>query len=79
MSVQPFARCNTSRRSHTLRFGLPFICDPFAYGEQKTVRFTNEAPLKYAGTAETPVRITITNTGETDMEGIIIKVRKVIN
>lgn len=61
------------------RFGLPFKCEPFAYGEQKTVRFTNEAPLKYAGTAETPVRITITNTGETDMEGIIIKVRKVIN
>ena len=61
------------------RFGLPFKCEPFAYGEQKTVRFTNEAPLKYAGTAETPVRITITNTGESDMEGIIIKVRKVIN
>ena len=61
------------------RFGLPFKCEPFAFGEQRTVRFTNESPVRYAGTAETPVRITVTNTGKTDMEGIIIKVRKVIN
>ena len=61
------------------RFVLPFVCEPFAYGEQKTVRFENESFFKYAGTAETPVRMTITNTGDSDITGIVVKVRKVIN
>ena len=61
------------------RFGLPFKCEPFAYGNQITERFENNATLRYSGTAETPVRITITNNGDKDMTGVRIKIRKVIN
>lgn len=44
-------------------FPLTFICDPFAYGQTVNVQFPTNGVLypKYAGTAETPTRIEITN------------------
>ena len=61
------------------RFSLPFVCDPFSYGEQKTQTFLNSENITYDGTAETPVRITITNTGDSPVTGVVITTRKVIN
>ena len=61
------------------RFTLPFVCEPFAYGAQVTESFENESFFKYFGTAAAPVRITITNTGDADITGVLLKIRKVIN
>lgn len=56
------------------KFNLELICEPFAYGETKNIKFiNNEWQADYAGTANTPVRIEITNTGTTAISGIKIK------
>lgn len=45
------------------RFSLTFVCDPFAYGEEVSDTFTTRYTPDYQGTAPTPTKITITNTG----------------
>lgn len=53
------------------KFSLTFLCEPFAYTEPRVV--TPPAALwnaEYAGTAKTPTRIEIVNTGETTAVGI---------
>lgn len=61
-----------------LYFPLTFTCEPFAYGETKNVIFTAAKTLKpnYAGTADTPTRIEITNNGASAATGIQITIRK---
>lgn len=55
-------------------FDLTFVCDPFAYG--KTVNGPLETRIQYAGTARTPTRIQITNTGNTTITSIKMRVRE---
>lgn len=57
---------------------LVFMCDPFAYGSTQNAEFPSSGTLKpeYAGTAETPTRIEITNTGANAANGIQITIRK---
>lgn len=59
------------------RFSLPFVCDPFAYGEQRTISFNGSSNLNYSGTARTPTRITIVTT--TAMNGLTITMREGMN
>ena len=55
------------------RFTLTFVCDPFAYGPEISQTFTTvEYTPHYAGTAPTPTKITITNTGNTVINTINI-------
>ena len=61
------------------RFSLPFICEPFAHGEQVTENFTNNSRLQYNGTAKTPARIIIKNTSGHTIEGLNITMRKAVN
>lgn len=57
------------------KFKLNFECEPFAYGETKAdVTETLAWAPEYVGTAKTPTRIEITNTGETAVTGIQISV-----
>lgn len=58
------------------RFELPFVCEPFAYGEQVTEQFTNQAALAYAGSAETPTHIIITNRGTEPIKGLTLTMRE---
>lgn len=58
------------------RFELPFVCEPFAYGKQVTEQFTNQAALAYAGSAETPTHIIITNKGKTTIKGLTLTMRE---
>lgn len=57
-------------------FTLRFECDPFAYGEVVQTEFTGTLKPAYRGTAPTPTRITITNAGNTPVNGIQIRVRE---
>lgn len=54
-------------------FNLNFVCEPFAYGAQY------DGPLiervNYAGSAETPTLLTITNTGPAPITGLTIRIR----
>ena len=53
------------------KFTLTFVCDPFAYGATKDILPASSLwEAAYAGTARTPTRIQITNTGTTDAVGI---------
>lgn len=58
----------------TLRkFQLVFVCDPFAYSQEQTADFQGlEYIPVYHGTAETPTRLQIVNTGAGDVTGIQI-------
>lgn len=48
-------------------FTLEFTCEPFAYGETIVKNFENlSISPDYTGTAHTPTRIEITNTGDSD-------------
>ena len=60
------------------RFAITFICEPFAYGEQRTAIFDGRSELSYAGTARTPTRITITNNSESPMIGLTVIMREVV-
>lgn len=55
------------------KFSITFICDPFAYGDvvSDDLQSGKNAP-DYAGTADAPTRITITNAGSTSISGIQI-------
>lgn len=55
-------------------FQLTFVCDPFAYG--RTVAEAMPTRMDYRGTAATPVRIQITNTGTAAIAGIRIRIRE---
>lgn len=58
------------------RFELRFVCEPFAYGatvqEEFGMRLELSGDNAYRGTASTPTRIEITNTGTRDAVGIRI-------
>lgn len=54
------------------RFALVFSCEPFAYGETIQRNFQGLYAPNYTGTAATPTRIEITNTGVRDAVGIRI-------
>ena len=58
------------------RFALEFSCEPFAYGEQVTEEFTNQAALSYRGSAETPTHIIITNRTNAPIKGLTITMRE---
>lgn len=63
------------------RFTLTFSCDPFAYGadtqtEAEITAAGTEIMVHVDGTAETPCRIIITNTGATGITGIRVEHRK---
>lgn len=59
-------------RFELVRFELRFICEPFAYGETIQRNFQGLYAPNYTGTAATPTRIEITNTGVRDAVGIRI-------
>lgn len=55
------------------RFPLTFICDPFACGPDVHGSFTNNRYIPdYQGTAPTPAKITIRNTGSVPIHAISI-------
>lgn len=58
------------------RFELPFVCEPFAYGAQQVLTIDGATKPAYAGTARTPMRIVIRNTGSTPITGIQIRTRE---
>ncbi len=60
------------------KFTLTFVCDPFAYGQQRTEAFEGSANLSYAGSARTPTRITVTNTTGVALQGLTITMREAI-
>lgn len=60
-------------------FTLNFVCDPFAYSNAAsvlTISGGNPTKLSYAGTAQTPARITIVNAGGENAVGIVVKIRE---
>ena len=58
-------------------FPLTFTCEPFAYGKTENLFFTNGTlSPEYKGTAETPTRIEIVNTGSSSVTGVQITIRK---
>ena len=55
------------------RFQMVFICEPFAYGQTITAKFSGQNLLpKYPGTAPTPTYIMIQNTGSANASNIKI-------
>ena len=54
------------------KFDLSFECEPFLIGAVKTLAGDDNVQIDYQGTARTPIRITITNTGVTPINGIVI-------
>lgn len=55
---------------------LTFLCDPFAYGLQKqtkTLSIGHNRDIEYQGTAHTPTRIILRNTGTETIRNIRIK------
>ena len=57
-------------------FTLPFVCEPFAYGEIISEDFGTEYIPRYRATMWTPTRIEIVNAGTTDAVGIQITVQE---
>ena len=55
-----------------MRFSLSFVCEPFAYGAQKTLTFAGSTAVEYAGSARTPVRIVIRNDNYFAITGVVI-------
>jgi len=60
------------------RFVLPFVCDPFAYGEQVTEQFKNQTALTYRGSAAAPTHIIITNRTQNPIKGLSLTMRESI-
>lgn len=56
------------------QFSLTFICEPFAYGATTTVDLASD--IEYAGTASTPTRIEIKNTGDTTITKVRLRIRE---
>lgn len=60
-------------------FPLSFVCDPFAYGQTINAAIPSNGSFSpnYAGTAETPTRLEIQNTGSSATSGsVTIKIVK---
>jgi len=59
-------------------FVLTFVCEPFAYSDpvQLPVVGGESTRPNYIGTAATPARITIRNTGSGDAVGVQIRIRE---
>lgn len=55
-----------------MRFSISFVCEPFAYGAQKTLAFAGSTDVEYAGSARTPVRMVIRNDNDFAITGIVI-------
>jgi phage-related protein len=61
MQIQ-YNRAKDDMRSIYGLFELNFLCDPFAYGEQRSIKLENGVNnVDYFGTAETPTMIVIRN------------------
>lgn len=59
------------------KFSLTFVAEPFAIGETKQINFDGtEWKSEYKGTAATPTRLQITNTGDTAVTGIKITIQE---
>ena len=56
------------------QFTVTFICEPFAYGETTTLDLSRD--IQYAGTASTPTRIEIKNTGSTAITKVRLRIRE---
>lgn len=60
-------------RNIGVRFTLTFVCDPFIYGSAHTLTIGEQTQaISYAGTAPTPVLITLENLGGAEITGITI-------
>jgi phage-related protein len=56
-------------------FTLRFICEPFAYGQQRSIFLVNGVnAISYSGTAETPTLIIIKNLSDMTVNGLYINV-----
>lgn len=56
------------------QFTVTFICEPFAYGKTTTLDLSRD--IQYAGTASTPTRIEIKNTGSTAITKVRLRIRE---
>lgn len=56
------------------QFTVTFICEPFAYGKTTTLDLSRD--IQYAGTARTPTRIEIKNTGSTAITKVRLRIRE---
>lgn len=61
-------------------FDVNFLCEPYAYALAPTVvtAKTPIMPIQYAGTRQTPTRITIRNTGSTPLQGVTVTAREIV-
>ena len=57
-----------------MQFELVFICEPFAYSDVITKQFSTVLEPNYKGTADTPTRIEIVNTGTKPIVGINVMI-----
>ena len=57
-----------------MEFELVFICEPFAYSDVITKQFSTVLEPNYKGTADTPTRIEIVNTGTQPISGINVMI-----
>ena len=54
-------------------FTLVFECEPFAYREAKSIEIKNGSnAINYDGTVAAPAKITLTNTGNTTIDNILL-------
>lgn len=56
------------------QFTVTFTCEPFAYGKTTTLDLSRD--IQYAGTASTPTRIEIKNTGSTAITKVRLRIRE---
>ena len=56
------------------QFTLTFVCEPFAYGKTETLDLTQS--IDYTGTASTPTRIEIHNTGSAAITKVRLRIRE---
>ena len=56
------------------QFTVTFICEPFAYGKTTTLDLSRD--IQYAGTASTPTRIELKNTGSTAITKVRLRIRE---
>lgn len=62
------------------RFVLPFVCEPFAYGQQVIKHITGgENAVEYGGEADAPTMLVIRNQGTANISNIVVKAVSSIN
>lgn len=69
----PTALSYLGRAGHA--FELLFVCEPFAVGRR--VKRGEAGLVHYAGTAQTPVRLTLRNVGTTTVKRLRIVIRRI--